>query len=156
MIVTSTSANSTPSTVNSPARNNPGARILAAIRLPSSLCRDLFKVVGQRLDLLRLEGVLVVGRHDPILVALCHLGAGLLDGLLDEGGVLALEELVEVRADGAGRAGVAERVAGAACGAGGLGEERLAVGRRPAASGRRAAAATAAGRLGLRGREPLV
>src|SRR5215203_671919 len=100
MIVTSTNANSTPSSVNSPARISPGARIRVAISLPSSLGRDLDKVVGQRLDLLRLEGVAVVRGHDPILEALRHLGTRLLDRLLDEGGVLALEHLVEVRADG--------------------------------------------------------
>src|SRR3990170_3162361 len=104
MSVTSTAAKSTPSSVKSPARVSPGARMLAAITLPSSsLGCDLHKVIGQRLDLLRLEGVAVVVGHDAVLEALCDLGARILDPLLDGRGVLALEHLVEVRADGARR-----------------------------------------------------
>src|SRR3954451_7754588 len=156
MIVTSTSANSTPSTVNSPARNNPGARILAAIRLQSSLARDLDKVVGQRLDLLRLEGVLVVGRHDPILIALLHVGARILDRLLDELGVLALEELVEVRADRAGSARGGQRVAGRAGRARGLRQDGLGVRRRAGPARRPTTRRGAARRLLPLGGEPLV
>src|SRR5215207_9434864 len=156
MTVTSTAANSTPRSVNRPARPRPGARILVAITLLScsSLGRDLYKVIGERLDLLRLEGGLVVVGHDPVLEALGHLGARLLDRLLDEGRVLALEDLVEVRADGPVGARVRERVAGAAGGRGAAREDRLAVGRRAAAG--LAAAAAAAGGLRLHVLHPLV
>src|SRR4051794_12896741 len=97
----------TPHRTNSPARGIPGARILVAISRPSSsLGRDLHKVIGQRLYLCRLQSVLVVAGHDAVLEALLDVGARVLDRLLDELRVLALEELVEVGADRARRAGV--------------------------------------------------
>src|SRR4051794_31749686 len=144
-MVTSTTAKTTPSSTNSPARASPGARILAAISLlSSSLGRDLHKVIGERLDLGGLEGLLVVARHDAVLEALLHEGARVLDRLLDELSVPALEGLVEIRTDRAVRARVRERVAGAAGRRGRLGEERLGVRRRAAArcaaAGRRLAA----------------
>src|SRR5215213_6176657 len=135
--------------VNRPARPSPGARILAAIsRLSSSLGRDLYKVVGQRLDLLGLEGLVVVVGHDAVLEALGHLGARVLDRLLDEGGVLALEDLAQVGADRALRARVGERVAGPT-GRLHAREERLAV-RRRAAAAAAARGLLAAGRLAAR------
>ena len=76
------------------------------------------------------QRLLEVRRHDPVLIAVGDLRARVDDRLLDERLVLALEHLVEVRADRAVRARVGERVAGAAVGLGGR-EDRLAVRGRP-------------------------
>src|SRR3954451_410350 len=128
-MVTSTAAKTTPSSRNTPARGSPGARILATISLlSSSLARDLYKVIGQGLDLLRLEGLLVVGRHDAVLEALLDVGAGILDRLPDERRVALLEHLVEVGPDRPVGARVRERVTGGALGLDAR-EQRLAVGR---------------------------
>src|SRR3954466_5494707 len=122
-MVTSTTAKTTPSSTNSPARASPGARILATISLlSSSLGRDPHKVIGQRLDLLGLEGRLVVARHDAVREALLDEGARVFDRLLDELRILPLEDLVEVGPDGAVRARVREGVTGAAGRRGGLRE----------------------------------
>src|SRR5919198_1036399 len=135
----------TPSTVNARARHHPAVRSATAISRWTSLVRHLRQVLHECVDLLWRQRIAEVGGHDPGLVAGRDLLVGVDDRLLDERRVLALEDLVEVRAGGPGRAGVGEGVAGAA-GRGArvgvaLGEQLLGVGR-PARLG---AAATAAG-----------
>src|SRR5439155_21436593 len=76
--------------------------------------------------------------HDPLLETFLDIGVRVNDRRMDERGALAGQELVEVRADGAARACVAERVTrGAAV----VGEDLLARGEVRAA----AATATATG-----------
>src|SRR3954452_10567444 len=98
-----------------PARYQPGALSLADISRASSL-RRVRQVLHQCIDLRGAQRTPVVGGHDALPEALRHLRVRVDDRLLDERGVLALQPLVEIRAGGAARAGVSERVAGAARG----------------------------------------
>src|ERR671932_2280034 len=122
-----------PSTMKSPARYQPGARSLADISWTTSLLRRLRKELHERVDLGSTQRTAVVGGHDPLAEARGDLGVGLLDRLLDERLVLALQDLVEVGAGRPGRPGLRERVTGAARGRAravlAVGEQRLRVGR---------------------------
>src|SRR3954463_7341281 len=145
-----------PMTMNSAARYHPGARNRADISRTTSSLRRLREELHERIDLGTAEGTPVVGRHDPLAEALRDLRVGLRDRLLDERRVLALEDLVEVRAGRAVRAGRRQRVARAARRRAGavlaVGEQRLRVGRGglPAA----ATAATTAAAGGARAPHP--
>src|SRR4051794_37901034 len=106
--------NAIPRTMKSAARYHPGARSRADISRTTSSLRRLRQELHQGVDLGPAQGTPVVGRHDPLGVALRDLRVGLHDGLLDERRVLALEELVEVRPRRAARARLRQLVAGAA------------------------------------------
>src|SRR4051794_20582682 len=103
-----------PRTMDSAARYQPGARNRADISWTTSSLRCLRQELHERIDLRAAEGTPVVGGHDALAVALRDLRVGLHDRLLDERRVLALENLVEVRARRAGRARLRQRVARAA------------------------------------------
>src|SRR5919202_3769272 len=103
-----------PSTMKSPARYQPGARSLADISWTTSLLRRLREELHDRVDLGSTQRTAVVGGHDPLAEARRDLGVGLLDRLLDERRVPALQDLVEVRAGRPVGAGLRERVARAA------------------------------------------
>src|SRR3954447_4098300 len=100
--------------MKSAARYHPGARNRADISRTTSSLRCLRQELHQRIDLGPAQGTPVVRGHDPLAEALGDLRVGLDDGLLDERRVLALEDLVEVRAGRAVRARLRQRVAGAA------------------------------------------
>src|ERR671921_2012684 len=89
-------ANARPISRYKPARYQPGALSLADISRASSL-RCVRQELHQCIDLRGAQGTPVVGGHDALPEARGDLGVGLHDGLLDEGRVLALEPLVEVR-----------------------------------------------------------
>src|SRR3954462_12506759 len=74
----------------------------------------LLQVLDQRVELVRGDRGLEVLGHDPTPEAGRDLCVGINDRGLDEGLVLALQGLVEVRADRPGRARVGERVAAGA------------------------------------------
>src|SRR3954471_22440036 len=74
----------------------------------------LLQVFHQRVELVRGDRRLEVLGRDPTPEPLRDLGVGVDDRGLDERLVLALEGLVEVRADGLRRARVREGVGGAA------------------------------------------
>src|SRR3954453_12584210 len=137
-----------PRTMDSAARYQPAARNRADISWTTSSLRCLRQELHERIDLRAAEGTPVVGGHDPLGVALRDLCVGLDDRLLDERRVLALEDLVEVRAGRAVRARLRQRVARAARRRAGavlaVREHRLAVRR----GGLTTAAATAAAALG--------
>src|SRR4029079_8262868 len=126
--------NAMPRTMNSPARYQPGARSFVDISRTTSSLRRVREELHEGVDIARAQRTAVVGRHDPLGVALGDLGVGLEDRLLDERRRLALEHLVEVRAGRPGRARLRERVAGAARRRAGrvlaVREDRLRVGRR--------------------------
>src|SRR3954454_4141827 len=103
-----------PKTMYSAARYQPGARSRADISRTTSSLRRLREELHERIDLRAAQRTAVVGGHDPLAEALCDLRVGLHDRLLDERRVLALEDLVEVRAGRAARARLRQRVAGAA------------------------------------------
>src|SRR3954451_3735245 len=103
-----------PRRMYSAARYQPGARNRADISRTTSSLRRLRQELHERIDLCAAQGTAVVGGHDPLAVALGDLRVGLHDRLLDERRVLALEDLVEVRAGRAVRARLRQRVAGAA------------------------------------------
>src|SRR4051812_17856563 len=103
-----------PRTMNSAARYQPGARSRADISRTTSSLRRIREELHERIDLRAAQGTPVVGRHDALCVALGDLRVGLDDRLLDERRVLALEDLVEVRAGRAVRACRGQRVARAA------------------------------------------
>src|SRR3954465_2773456 len=96
------------------ARYHPAARSLVDISWTTSSLRCLRQELHERIDLRAAQGTPVVGGHDPLGVALRDLRVGLQDRLLDERRVLALEDLVEVRAGRAVRARLRQRVARAA------------------------------------------
>src|SRR5689334_17829281 len=98
-----------PRRMNSPARYQPGARSFVDISWTSSSLRRVRQELHERVDLAGTQRTAVVGGHDPLAVARRDLGVGLFDRLLDERGVLALEDLVEVRAGRPVRAGRRER-----------------------------------------------
>src|SRR3954451_5704599 len=103
-----------PRTMNVAARYHPGARSRADISRTTSSLRRLRQVLHERIHLGTAQGTPVIGGHDPLAVALGDLRVGLLDRLLDERRVLALEDLVEVGSGRAVRARRRQRVAGAA------------------------------------------
>src|SRR4051794_33206646 len=74
----------------------------------------LLQVLDERVELVRGQGLTEVRRHDPTSDPLLDEGVGVGDGGADEALALALEVLVEVGPDGAGRGRVGERVAAAA------------------------------------------
>src|SRR3954454_2275792 len=145
-----------PRTTNSATRYHPGARSRADISRTTSSLRRIREELHERIDLGTAQGTPVVGGHDPLAVALRDLRVGLHDRLLDERRVLALEDLVEVRAGRAVRARRRQRVARTARRRAGavlaVREERLGVrcGSLPAA----AATTTAAGGVGARAPHP--
>src|SRR3954469_11419953 len=100
-----------PRTTNSATRYHPGARSRADISRTTSSLRRIREELHERIDLGTAQGTPVVGGHDPLAVALRDLRVGLHDRLLDERRVLALEDLVEVRAGRAVRARRRQRVA---------------------------------------------
>src|SRR3954467_9247231 len=136
-----------PRTTNSATRYHPGARSRADISRTTSSLRRIREELHERIDLGTAQGTPVVGGHDPLREALGDLRVGLHDRLLDERRVLALEDLVEVRAGRAVRARLRQRGAGAARVPAvaflAVGEQRLGVGggRLAAAAGRAASAA---------------
>src|SRR3954454_16893296 len=103
--------NAIPRTIESPAREQPRARSLADISWTTSLLRRLREELHERVALGSAQGTRVVGGHDPLAEALRDLGGGLLDRLLDERRVLAVEDLVEVGDGRAARARLRQRVA---------------------------------------------
>src|SRR3954451_6251089 len=133
-----------PRTMDSAARYQPAARNRADISWTTSSLRCLRQELHERIDLRAAEGTPVVGGHDPLGVALRDLRVGLDDRLLDERRVLALEDLVEVRAGRAVRARLRQRVARAARRRAGA---VLAVREQGLGVGRGGAAATAAAGL---------
>src|SRR3954451_18336694 len=140
-----------PRTMNDAARYQPGASSRADISRTTSSLRRIREELHERIDLRAAQGTPVVGRHDPLGEALRDLRVGLDDRLLDERRVLALEDLVEVGAGRAVRAGRRQRVARAARRRAGavlpVGEQGLRVVRRglPPAAGTTAACTAAAG-----------
>src|SRR3954469_9077537 len=148
-----------PRTMNDAARYQPGARSRADISRTTSSLRRIREELHERIDLRAAQGTPVVGRHDPLGEALRDLRVGLNDRLLDERRILALEDLVEVRAGRAVRAGRRQRVARAARRRAGavlaVGEQGLRVGRGRLPAPAAAAAATAAtGGRGARAPHP--
>src|SRR3954463_12096353 len=133
-----------PRTTNSATRYHPGARSRADISRTTSSLRRLREELHERIDLGTAEGTPVVGRHDPLAEALRDLRVGVDDRLLDERRVLALQDLVEVRAGRAVRARLRQRVARAARRRAGA---VLAVREQGLGVGRGGAAATAAAGL---------
>src|SRR5690348_265577 len=103
-----------PRTMNRPTRYQPGARSFDDISRTTSSLRRIREELHEGIDLARGQRTSVVGGHDPLRVALRDLGVGLEDRLLDERGLLALEDLVEVRAGRPAGARRRERVARAA------------------------------------------
>src|SRR5512133_4003972 len=136
----------TPRIVYSRARHHPGARNATGISGETSLVRHLGEVLDQGIHLLRRQRIAEVRGHDAGLVTGRDDLVGGEDRLLDEGRVLALEDLVEVGPDLALGARVGQRVARRAGRCAGrrvaAGEELLGVHGRAAA----APSATAAGR----------
>src|SRR3954451_5612525 len=89
--------------MNSAARYQPGARSRADISRTTSSLRRIGEELHERIDLCAAEGTPEVRGHDPLGVTLRDHRVGLDDRLLDERRVLALEDLVQVRAGRAGR-----------------------------------------------------
>src|SRR3954471_20505314 len=128
----------TPRIVYSRARHHPGARNATGISGETSLVRHLREVLDQGIHLLGRQRIAEVRGHDAGLVTgRDHLVRGE-DRLLDEGRVLALEDLVEIGPDLALGARIGQRVARGAGRRAGVGvaarEDLLAVHRRPAAA----------------------
>src|SRR4029450_5564563 len=96
----------TPRTVYARARHHPGARSATGISGQTSLVRHLGQVLDEGIHLLGRQRIAEVPGHDPGLESGRDLLVGVEDRLLDEGRVLALEHLVEVRPDLALGAGV--------------------------------------------------
>src|SRR5215468_2998632 len=94
----------TPSTMNARARHQPAVRSATAISRWTSLVGHLRQVLHECVDLLWRQRIAEVGGHDPGLVALRDLLVGVENRLLDEGRVLALESLVQIRPGRAGGA----------------------------------------------------
>src|SRR5215208_6313436 len=110
---TSPRAKAAPTRKKAPPRRSPGARSLATISSsPSSLGRHRLEVVHQRRELGGWDLLLEVLGHGALGEALRDLCVRVDDRGLDEGRVLALQDLVEVRADLARRARVGQGVAG--------------------------------------------
>src|SRR3954471_17395091 len=143
--------------MNRTARYQPATRSFAVMCWDTSSLRRVRQELHEGGELFGLERTRVVRGHDPHRVALRDLGVGPRDRLLDERRVLALEDLVEVRAGRAGRVRLFQRVAGAAGGrarAVAVGEQRLAVRSRARLAAATARAATARGALTARPPDP--
>src|SRR6266496_3716022 len=91
-----------PRTMKARARHQPGARSARGIGGKTSLVRHVRQVLDEGVDLRRRQRIAEVRGHDVGLIPRRDDLVGIEDRLLDEGRVLALEELVEV---GAGLAG---------------------------------------------------
>src|SRR3954465_11575503 len=101
----------TPRIVYSRARHHPGARNAMGISGETSLVRHLREVLDQGIHLPARQRIAEVRGHDVGRVTGRDLLVGIEDRLLDEGRVLALEDLVEVGPDLALGARVSQRVA---------------------------------------------
>src|SRR4051794_6730296 len=139
-----------PRIVYSRARHHPGARNAMGISGETSLVRHLREVLDQGIHLLSGQRIAEVRGHDVGLeTGRDHL-VGVEDRLLDEGRVLALEDLVEVWPDLALGARVGQRVARGTGRRPGVGvavrEDLLGVHRRAAAATTAASAGRGLGR----------